>query len=576
MERLNDIMNRTAQRRQQAHNGQSGTSAASQGQHPRPLTTRRPLPEQTARLDQPRGNIQPLPPHQQQAQSSSQRLPTQPGQRPPTPGERNVPRQYGYQYRQPYNEANRGGETAPASRPVYPPQPQPQPQPRAQYREQRYTGDDQYAPPMPMPGDYYESYPARPQADVQETWDEEGAGMIYGDWEGEEESGGASYAQEPMANSVPLSPYAQWSTASALARQNRDPLLTRQLSASQHYGYEQEAVSPFSDPAHLPAVQPGRERERNAQSVQRPPLPSPSYPPTQETRPVYRNTQPLNPRTAARMHGNANQNRPTPEVPHMQQPARQAVVPEQEKPIIPPPLVHKDVCSKCHGAGYLRLDVPVGHPNFGKPVPCECKEAEWKEKRRQELFELSDLSTFEDKGFGNFMRRFSGSHPSVEQAYQAACTFAQEPDGWLLLVGPNGCGKTHLAVAIANYCLRDGAVVLFSVVPDLLAHLRATFSPSATEAYDQRFAKMREAELLVLDDLGAHQSSPWASEKLFQLLNYRYNARFPTIITANRKGLDSVDERIYSRLSDTALVTKVAMDGAGDYRLHNPRRELKR
>jgi len=76
---------------------------------------------------------------------------------------------------------------------------------------------------------------------------------------------------------------------------------------------------------------------------------------------------------------------------------------------------------------------------------------------------------------------------------------------------------------------------------------------------------MREAEMLVLDDLGAHQSSPWANEKLFQLLKYRYNSRFPTVITANPKGLQAIDERIYSRIMDTSLVTKVVFDRARDY-----------
>jgi DNA replication protein DnaC len=84
---------------------------------------------------------------------------------------------------------------------------------------------------------------------------------------------------------------------------------------------------------------------------------------------------------------------------------------------------------------------------------------------------------------------------------------------------------------------------------------------------------MREAELLVLDDLGSEQNSSWASEKLFQLLNYRYNSRFPTVITTNNLRLQSVDERIRSRLMDKSLVTEVIMDKAHDYRPHNPRRE---
>jgi DNA replication protein DnaC len=152
--------------------------------------------------------------------------------------------------------------------------------------------------------------------------------------------------------------------------------------------------------------------------------------------------------------------------------------------------------------------------------------------------------------------------------------FAQNPSGWLVLIGPNGCGKTHLAAAIANQSLSDGAVVLFTVVPDLLANLRATFGPTSTEAYEERFTKMREAELLVLDDLGAHQSSPWANEKLFQLLNYRYNSSYPTVITANKQGLSTIDERILSRISDTALAITIFMTGAIDYRRQNPRRDL--
>ena len=84
---------------------------------------------------------------------------------------------------------------------------------------------------------------------------------------------------------------------------------------------------------------------------------------------------------------------------------------------------------------------------------------------------------------------------------------------------------------------------------------------------------MREAALLVLDDLGAQQSSPWANEKLFQLLNYRYNSRIPTIITTNNTGLQGVEERVRSRMSDTSLVTRVTFEDAVDYRLRNPRRD---
>jgi len=228
----------------------------------------------------------------------------------------------------------------------------------------------------------------------------------------------------------------------------------------------------------------------------------------------------------------------------------------------------KSVCSRCQGAGYLRTDVPFGHPHFGKAIACECKEAERRAKRRQQLREMSNLDALRDQNFQTFNSRV----PGVQEACSATLAFAENPEGWLLLVGPNGCGKTHLAAAIANQALDRGAVVLFEPVPDLLDHLRAAFAPSSNEVYDQLFAKMREAEVLILDDMGAQQSSSWANEKLFQLLNYRYNMGMPTVITANLKGIQAVDERIRSRLSDTALVQTVHMDRAYDYRPKRPKR----
>jgi DNA replication protein DnaC len=105
------------------------------------------------------------------------------------------------------------------------------------------------------------------------------------------------------------------------------------------------------------------------------------------------------------------------------------------------------------------------------------------------------------------------------------------------------------------------------VVPDLLAHLRASYSPVAPVSYDALFKQMLEADLLLLDDLGAEQSRPWVDEKLYQLLNYRYNARLPLVVTTNRMGLLGIEPRIRSRLSDRLLASHITMAQAQDYRL---------
>jgi len=118
--------------------------------------------------------------------------------------------------------------------------------------------------------------------------------------------------------------------------------------------------------------------------------------------------------------------------------------------------------------------------------------------------------------------------------------------------------KTHLAAAIAHEALDRGERVLFAVVPDLLDHLRATFGPQSTVAYDERFELVRSVPLLVLDDLGAESATPWAREKLYQLINHRYNERLSTVMTTNLKP-DMIEPRIYSRLCDPACGMKLTI-----------------
>jgi DNA replication protein DnaC len=142
---------------------------------------------------------------------------------------------------------------------------------------------------------------------------------------------------------------------------------------------------------------------------------------------------------------------------------------------------------------------------------------------------------------------------NLKLAFDRVVDYAKDPQGWLVLKGGYGCGKTHLAAAIANYRLALGHPALFVSTPDLLDHLRASFSPNAVTSYDQRFEQVRNAPLLILDDLGTQSNSEWAQEKLYQIFNYRYNAHLPTIITTNEE-LESIEIRIRSRMVDPSLV----------------------
>ena len=176
------------------------------------------------------------------------------------------------------------------------------------------------------------------------------------------------------------------------------------------------------------------------------------------------------------------------------------------------------------------------------------------------------LATFSFERFEPGGRGLRGKfRRNLEGAFRAARGWAEEPDGWLLFVGPNGCGKTHLAGAIANHRLDQGDSVCFATVPDLLDELRATFAPDASERFDTVFRRLLEVRLLVLDDLGAHQSSPWAQEKLYQILNHRHLGRMPTVVTTNLE-LKEMEPRIASRLADLDAVVVYEI-GAPDYRI---------
>lgn len=221
-------------------------------------------------------------------------------------------------------------------------------------------------------------------------------------------------------------------------------------------------------------------------------------------------------------------------------------------------------CTLCRGAGFLRANVPYGHPNFGKALACECKIAERKRQLQQELVATSGILSLEQFEHATF-ETFNRSRPGVMDGYMKARQFADQPKGWLVMVGPYGCGKTHLAVAIARVRIEAGDMVLIQTVPDLLDHLRSAFSPNAGQGYSELFEQMRNVDLLILDDYGAQNDTAWVTEKLFQLLNYRYNRRLATMITSNK--LEGTDPRLYSRMHARDLVTLVNMQHAGDYRL---------
>lgn len=215
--------------------------------------------------------------------------------------------------------------------------------------------------------------------------------------------------------------------------------------------------------------------------------------------------------------------------------------------------------------------MPPGHEKFGRLEPCECRSAEIAQNARQRLYELSNLDRLSHLTFDNF--RAVGNPKaefitpqevsSLQEALQAAEDFSTHLQSWLLLEGAYGCGKTHLAAAIANAAVRRGVPTLFITVPDLLDSLRFAYADPET-TFEARFEEIRNADLLIMDDFGTQNATAWAQEKLFQIINYRYINKLPTVITTNLI-LDEIESRIRSRLQDTDFVRHIRII-APDYR----------
>ncbi len=225
-------------------------------------------------------------------------------------------------------------------------------------------------------------------------------------------------------------------------------------------------------------------------------------------------------------------------------------------------------CKICNGLGYVRKEYPLGHPNFGKLEVCECRKDEINQRDYNKLYAFSQLDKLQDLSFENFNPRGRiglGEHQaaSLENAYNQAHNYASNLHGWLLMRGKYGCGKTHLAAAIANQVVSHGIQTLFITVPDLLDTLRYSYSNTGT-SFEERFEEIRRTPLLILDDFGTQNATEWAQEKLFQILNYRYINKLPVVITTNLD-LDQIEGRIRSRLEDPELVTRVFIE-APDYR----------
>ncbi len=230
----------------------------------------------------------------------------------------------------------------------------------------------------------------------------------------------------------------------------------------------------------------------------------------------------------------------------------------------------EDTCPICKGDGWVTKTLPVGHPDFGKVFPCRCQERNDTSQHSEVLSRYSNLGNLRRITFSSTKEQGQltdiNSRRLFGEALGAAKSFAENPEGWLVFTGPSGSGKTHLAVATANRCIERDLPTYFIATADLLDHLRATYGPESNLSYDQLFEQVRNAPILVLDNLSAQSTTPWAQEKLFQIISHRFNESLPTIITV-RGPLEGLDEALRTRMASPNGFSQVYRLGESDSRI---------
>ena len=216
-------------------------------------------------------------------------------------------------------------------------------------------------------------------------------------------------------------------------------------------------------------------------------------------------------------------------------------------------------CPHCQGSGWkvverteqgaqpLSTDRPGaggGEPKMVWAVPCDCTTGDRTERALQrarvpERYRHCDFENYEtDNDIENVTReQLAAYNRSLTQAKMLVQRFAGEfPVGnehGLLLMGPCGVGKTHLAVSAMKTIVLRGHSGLFYDYRELLKAIQDSYNPENQATEMSVLEPVLKAEILVLDDVGSSKPSLWALETVGHILNTRYNDKRVTLLTTN-------------------------------------------
>ncbi|SRR5579883_1516384 len=244
----------------------------------------------------------------------------------------------------------------------------------------------------------------------------------------------------------------------------------------------------------------------------------------------------------------------------------------------------RPVCPKCGGSGWIIIE----RAGVSGAEACGCR-AEGRADRLEEQAQIPplyrsctfDFETAHDPQMANELRRVLSDVRTYAMDFPAKVS---KPG--LLLIGEPGTGKTHLAVAALRRIIANGHEGVFFDYQNLLDRIRAGYDEASHSSDKEAYRAALDAEVLLLDDLGAHRVTDWVLDTVTSIITYRCNYRKALIATTNlpevsrgrsedgrtdyrRTLADHIGERAYSRLFE--MCTFIRMPPVKDYRVRKAR-----
>ncbi|MBZ5605947.1 MAG: ATP-binding protein [Acidobacteriia bacterium] len=220
-------------------------------------------------------------------------------------------------------------------------------------------------------------------------------------------------------------------------------------------------------------------------------------------------------------------------------------------------------CPHCHGEGWRIVE----RDGMSGAARCECASV----GRSDGLLEKSRIpANYELASLDNFVlpqdnpTARSGLGIALRQATGFARDFPAVTPPGLLLLGEPGTGKTHLAIGVMKALIEKGHECIFFDYQNLLDRIRSGYDKLSGTADREAYATALDADVLVLDDLGAHRVTDWVEDTVTAIITYRCNNRKPLITTTNLPDQDVTGKSVeYTGAGGVAVYKKTLAEAIG-------------